>query len=51
MYKIAMRIGRDGKMSYVVQKGFKVFGVERWKNIQSFPDYDSASNLYNQLTK
>ena len=51
MYKIAMRTGRDGKMSYVVQKGFKVFGVERWSNVQSFPDYDSAHNLYNRLNR
>lgn len=46
-----MRTGRDGKTSYVVQKGFKVFGVEKWKNIQSFPDYDSANNFYSKLIR
>lgn len=46
-----MRTGRDGKISYAVQKGFKVFGVERWSNIQVFPDYDSAHNFYNQLKR
>lgn len=49
MYKIAMRTGRDGKLTYVVQKGFKIFGVEKWSNIQAFDDYNSAKNLYNKL--
>ena len=51
MYKIAMRTGRDGKLKYVIQKGFKIFGVEKWSNIQTFDDYDSAENLYKQLIR
>ena len=46
-----MRTGLNNKKSYVVQKGIKVFGVEKWSNIQSFNDYDSAKNLLNKLEK
>lgn len=46
-----MRTGRDGRVSYIVQKSFKVFGVKTWINIQSFTDYNSAKSLYNILNK
>ena len=49
MYKIVMRTGRDNKISYTIQQEFKVFGVTKWKNIQSFSDYDSASNFLNRI--
>lgn len=46
-----MRTGRDGKISYVVQKGKKAFGITKQINVESFDNYDSAVRLYNQLTK
>ena len=49
MYRVVMRTGRDNKISYVVQKGFKVFNVEKWSNIKSFNDYESASNFKSTL--
>lgn len=44
-----MRAGRDGQVSYIVQRSFKVFGVKTWTNVQSFTDYNSAKSLYNTL--
>lgn len=51
MYRIAMRTGRDNKVFYVVQKGFKVFGVEKWVNVKSFNEYEPASNFKKSLEK
>lgn len=50
MYKIAMRTGRNGEISYIVQEEFKVFGVTKWKNIKAFNNYDAANTLYKQLS-
>lgn len=50
LYRIAMRTGRDGKIVYAVQKGFKILGVKKWSNYKLCKDYDSARILLNQLT-